>query len=139
MSASKRAREQAREQAREHTRHVNPSVQVDRLDQVDCIHQVDYVHHVDHVDHVDSVERRRGHRNGRIHARCARAVVSPARIALAYVYATGRKKDEFALAVWPDEAQDAIRERRLLDGFNPSDLVFSPASWATLTPERRER
>jgi hypothetical protein len=66
-------------------------------------------------------------------------LVGPARIALAYVYATGRRKDEFALAVWPDEAQDAIRERRLLDGFNPSDLVFAPATWATLTPERRER
>lgn len=60
-------------------------------------------------------------------ARAAEAV----RFAIAYASIT-QPDNARGLVAWPEGAKDAVRNQRLVDGWNPAGLTFEPTTWAEL-------
>lgn len=60
-------------------------------------------------------------------ARAAEAV----RFAIAYASIT-QPDNARGLVAWPESAKDAVRNQRLVDGWNPAGLTFEPTTWTEL-------
>lgn len=59
------------------------------------------------------------------------SAAEPARFAVAYASIT-KPDNARGLVAWPESAKDAVRDQRLVDGWNPAGLTFEPTSWAEL-------
>lgn len=64
-------------------------------------------------------------------ATASAAAAEPARFAMAYASIT-KPDNARGLLAWPESAKDAVRNQRLVDGWNPAGLTFEPTSWAEL-------